>query len=71
MNIVSKTLNTVDALISQVLIDSYISHDKFFFVDNVLGEYDDTKGEVKSEVFKNKQKKKTMSLLKCIVCDTK
>ena len=71
MNIVSKTLNTVDALISQVLIDSYISHDKFFFVDNVLGEYDDTKGEVKSEVFKKKKKKKTMSLLKCIVCDTK
>ena len=71
MNIVSKTLNTVDALISQVLIDSYISHDKFFFVDNVLGEYDDTKGEVKSEVFKKKTKKKTMSLLKCIVCDTK
>ena len=71
MNIVSKTLNTVDALISQVLIDSYISHDKFLFVDNVLGEYDDTKGEVKSEVFKKKKKKKTMSLLKCIVCDTK
>ena len=71
MNIVSKTLNTVDALISQVLIDSYISHDKFFFVDNVLGEYDDTKGEVKSEVFKKKKKKKTMYLLKCIVCDTK
>ena len=71
MNIVSKTLNTVDALISQVLIDSYISHDKFFFVDNVLGEYDDTKGEVKSEVFKKEKKKKTMSLLKCIVCDTK
>ena len=62
MNIVSKTLNTVDALISQVLIDSYISHDKFFFVDNVLGEYDDTKGEVKSEVFKKKKKKKKINL---------
>ena len=56
MNIVSKTLNTVHALISQVLIDSYISHDKFFFVDNVLREYDDTKPEVKSEVLKKNKK---------------
>ena len=62
MNIVSKTLNTVHALISQVLIDSYISHDKFFFVDNVLREYDDTKPEVKSEVFKKNKKKKKINL---------
>ena len=61
MNIVSKTLNTVHALISQVLIDSYISHDKFFFVDNVLREYDDTKPEVKSEVFKKNKKKKKIN----------
>ena len=62
MNIVSKTLNTVHALISQVLIDSYISHDKFFFVDNVLREYDDTKPEVKSEVFKKNKKQKKINL---------
>ena len=55
MNIVSKTLNTVDALISQVLIDSYISHDKF---------YDDTKGEVKSEVFKKKKEEKNNVFIK-------
>ena len=54
INIVSKKLNTVDALISKVLIDSYISHDKFVFVDNMLRKYDDTKREVKSEVSKEK-----------------
>ena len=54
INIVSKKLNTVDALISEVLIDSYISHDKFVFVDNMLRKYDDTKREVKSEVSKEK-----------------
>ena len=29
-------LNTIKVLISKALIDSYISHDKFVSVDNVL-----------------------------------
>ena len=31
-------LNTIEALISKFLIDSYISHDKFVSVNNVLRE---------------------------------
>ena len=32
-------LNTTEVLISKTLIDSYISHDQFFSVNNVLREY--------------------------------
>ena len=35
-------------LISKALIDSYISHDKFVLVKNVLKEYDDLKEEIKN-----------------------
>ena len=36
-------LNSIEVSISKDLIDSYISHDKFVLVINVLREYDDIK----------------------------
>ena len=36
-------LNTIEVLISKALIDSYISHDEFVSVNNVLRKYDEVK----------------------------
>ena len=36
-------LNTIEVLVSKALIDSYISHDEFVSVNNVLREYDEVK----------------------------
>ena len=36
-------LDTIDVLISKSLIDSYISHDEFVSVTNVLKEYNEMK----------------------------
>ena len=41
-------LNTNEVLISKGLIDSYISHDEFFSVNNVLREYYERKEETKN-----------------------
>ena len=41
-------LNTIEVLISKALIDSYIVHDGFASVKNVLGEYDDMKEAIKN-----------------------
>ena len=41
-------LDTIEALISKVLIVSYINHDEFFSINNVLREYNETKHEKKS-----------------------
>ena len=43
-------LNTIEVLISQFLIDSYISHDEFVSVNDVLKEYNEMKEEIKSSV---------------------
>ena len=40
-------LNTIEVLISQTLIDSYISHDEFVSVNNVLREYYEMQEEIK------------------------
>ena len=40
-------LNTIEVLISRSLIDSYICHDEFVSVNNVLREYDGIKNEIK------------------------
>ena len=40
-------LNTIEDLISKALIDSYISRDEFFSVNNVLREYNEMKEEIK------------------------
>ena len=41
-------LNTIEVLISKAVIDSYIRHDEFGLVDNVLREYNELKEEVKN-----------------------
>ena len=41
-------LNTTEVLISKSLIDSYISHDEFVSVKNVVIEYNDMKKEIKN-----------------------
>ena len=40
-------LNTIEILFSKVLIDSYITQDKFVSVNNVLTEYSEMKEEIK------------------------
>ena len=41
-------LNTIEVLISKTLIDSYISHDEFASVNDVLREYNEMKKEIKN-----------------------
>ena len=41
-------LNTTEVLISKALINSYISHDKFVLVNDVLREYYKIKEEIKN-----------------------
>ena len=40
--------NIIKVLISKTLINSYISHDKFVWVNNVLREYSEMKKEIKN-----------------------
>ena len=37
----SKTLNSIEVLISKAVIDSRISHDELVLINNVLKEYDE------------------------------
>ena len=41
-------LNIIEVLISQSLIDLYISHDEFVSVNNVLRKYNEIKNEIKN-----------------------
>ena len=41
-------LNTTEVLISKALIDTYISHDKFISINNVLRKYHEMKKEIKN-----------------------
>ena len=41
-------LNSIGVLISNVLIDSVISHDEFDLINNVQKEYDEMKEEIKN-----------------------
>ena len=41
-------LNTIEVLISKALINSCISHDKFFSINNVLREYNEMEEELKN-----------------------
>ena len=40
-------IDTIEVLISKVLIDSYISHDEFVSVNNVLRKHNEMKKEIK------------------------
>ena len=42
--------NTIKVLISKALIESYISHDEFVSVKNMLREYNEMKEEIKNSV---------------------
>ena len=46
-------LNTIEVVISRALIDSYIGHNKFVSVNNVLSEYDNTKEAIKNPTIFN------------------
>ena len=39
-------LNIIEVLVSKALIDSYISHDEFVLINNIVKEYDDLKEEI-------------------------
>ena len=41
-------LNSIKILISKALVDSYISHDEFFSVNNVSGNYNKIEKEIKN-----------------------
>ena len=41
-------LTAIDVLISKALINSYISHDEFVSINNVLREYYEMKEEIKN-----------------------
>ena len=41
-------LNTIEVLISKILNDSYVSHDEFFSINNVLREHNKMKKETKN-----------------------
>ena len=65
-------LNTIEVLISKALIDSYISHDEFVSVNNVLREYYEMKEEIKNpetsfEYIIQKQWKPIVSVVKNIL----
>ena len=41
-------LDVIEVLVSKDLTDSYISHDKFVLVNDVLGEYHEMRNEIKN-----------------------
>ena len=43
-------LNNIKVLISKASINSYISHEKFVSVNNVIKEYNETVEEIKTSV---------------------
>ena len=65
-------LNSIEVLISKALIDSYINHDKFVSINNVLREYYEMKKERKNpetsvEYTIQKQKEPITSVIKNIL----
>ena len=44
-------LNGIEVFISKAFIDSYISHDKFVSVNNVLREFNEMKEEIKNQFY--------------------
>ena len=62
MLLVKGQLNTIEVRISEALIDSYISHDKFVSVNNMLREYNEMKEEIKNLKTSVKYITKTMEI---------
>ena len=65
-------LNSIEVLISKILIDSYITHDEFVSVNNVLRENNEMKNEIKNpetsvEYIIQKQWKPIASVVKHIL----
>ena len=48
MFFVKDKLNAIEVLISQALIDSYISHDEHVSVNNILKEYNEIKEDIRN-----------------------
>ena len=46
--LIKSKLNSVEVLISNALVDSNISYDEFFLINNVLKKFYDLKGEIKN-----------------------
>ena len=59
MFIAKSKLNSIEVLISKVLIDSVLSHDEFVLINDVLKEY--------SEIKENKKLKDLINLSKILV----
>ena len=68
-------LNTVQILISKVLIGSSINHDGFVLVNNMLGECNEMKEEIKYPEMLwnvlNKDHGNVVSIVKKIYCEQK
>ena len=65
-------VNSMEVLISKTLIDSYISHDEFVSINNVLKEYYEMKKEIKNpdtsvEYTIQKQRKPIVSVVKNVI----
>ena len=65
-------VNSMEVLISKTLIDSYISHDEFVSISNVLKEYCEMKKEIKNpetsvEYTIQKQRKPIVSVVKNVI----
>ena len=68
-------LDTTEVLISKTLINSYIRHDEFLSVNNLLGDYNEIKEKIKNpetsvECFILKQWKPIVSVARKIVQTT-
>ena len=59
--------NVIKGLISKSLIDSYISHDEFVSVNNVLRKYNEMKEEIKNPENAKKQWKRIVSVIRTIL----
>ena len=58
-------LNTIKVLISKVVIDSYISHDEFGLVNNVLREFYEMKEKIKHPEISMEYKKMETYCVSC------
>ena len=48
MSVAKTKLNTIKVFVSEILIDSYVNHDEFVLVNDMLRGYDEMKEEIKN-----------------------